>query len=136
MRQLVEAAIGAEVGIERVAEDERVGDQGPARVIADEQYRTGRYVVQAGHLAAKVAPADRGDRRQRGADVLRVARREWIILIAVAAEHVESARDVAQRRLQHPRGALDRVGRQSERAFTQRLAHNLSLPNPGKNQTL
>ena len=66
MGELVEAPLGPEVVVEVLGEDERVGDQRAAGVVADEQRRlVGGDVLEPLDLGAEVVVAPGPDRRQR-----------------------------------------------------------------------
>ena len=80
MRELVEAPLRPEVVVEVLREHERVGDQRPARVVADQQHRlVGRDLLEPLDLGAEVDVAPRADRGQRALDVLRVARVQPVV---------------------------------------------------------
>ena len=54
VRELKELALGTKAVIERLREDERVGDQGAARMVAHEQHRPARRdVLQPAHIGTE-----------------------------------------------------------------------------------
>ena len=70
--ELVEAPLGPEARVELQREHERVDDHRPARVVADQQRGPVGDVLQPADLGAVVRLAERAQRRQRLADVLRI----------------------------------------------------------------
>ena len=114
VRELVEAALGPEVVVERLREDEGVGDQRPAGVVADQQHGlVGGDVLQALDVAAVVDVRQRPQRRERRLDVLGVARVQRVDAVErVVAEHaqqVEAVRGVGVHGGRHARRRRDRV---------------------------
>lgn len=80
MDQLVGAAIGTEVVIERLGEDKRVSDQDPARMVADQQHRPlSGYVSQTPHIGPEVQPRHRPPGRQGPLDVRRIPNLKWVL---------------------------------------------------------
>ena len=72
--ELVKDPLRAEVVVEGLGEDERVGDQDAAGVVADQQHRPlGRDVVQPAHLGPEVEVRHQPPRRQGALDVLGIA---------------------------------------------------------------
>ena len=127
--ELVEAPLGAEVVVEVLGEDERVGDQRAAGVVADEQHRlVGRDLARGrgprrgsrrrSRRGSRAAP--RGCSRGRGRRASRRARRPFD-----EAEHVQRAGDVARHHLRHRVRAADQS----------RSEHGLAVPARRSEQT-
>ena len=74
MRELVEAPLDAEVGVEREGEYQRVGREVAAGVVADQQHGAlGWDVLEALDLGPEVEAREQPHPRQRVADVVGVA---------------------------------------------------------------
>jgi hypothetical protein len=121
VRELVEPPLGPEIVVEVLGEDERVGDQRAAGVVADEERRLVlRDVLKAADLGAEVVVAPRAQRRQRLPDVLRVARVEPVVgHCAVrdaerAGQVLDPGLDDAQRPTRRVEGTPDQSGTQHE----------------------
>jgi len=123
--ELVEPAISAEMVVERLREDERVGDQGSTGVVAHEQDGPRRDVLETADFAAKVEPGPCPDGRHRLAYVLRVARVDQITrALTEHSQDVGRAGDVGQRDPQHPGGTAKWIARAIEGAIDQRAGHS------------
>ncbi len=116
MGQLVEAALNAEVGAEGQDEDEQVGGDHPAGVIADQQHRALPLdVVQPAHVSAEIEAGQRPQPGQRLANV-----------VGVALVEIGGGDEVRQ----PPRDRADRPGEQaaSSRYSSLTVGHRASLP--------
>ena len=107
MGELVKAALDAEVGVEGEREDERVGRQVAARVVADQQHRPVLGdAPHVAHVAAEPEAGEQPDQRQVLADVVGIA------VVEVGGEPVldaleDRAGDGAQQRATGARGSGD-----------------------------
>ena len=126
MRELEELALGAEVVVERLREDERVGDQRAARVVADEQHRPARRdVLQPAHIGAEPDVRHHAQRGERARDVLGVTQRERVGGRRPAREmaRVGGVGDVDRYGAKHPRVRRDRAEHSAHPAATA-IAHD------------
>ena len=106
VRELEERALGAEVVVERLREDERVGDERAARVVADEQHRPARRdVLQPAHIGAEPDVRHDAQRGERARDVLGVTQLERVGGRRPAREmaRVGGVSDVGRYGAEHPR---------------------------------
>ena len=106
MRELEELAFGAEVVVERLREDERVGDERAAGVVADEQHRPARRdVLQLAHVGAEPDVGHHAKRGERARDVLGVTQLERVDSGRLAHEmpRVGGMGNVERYRTEHPR---------------------------------
>ena len=79
VRELEERALGAEAVVEGLCEDERVGDERAARVVADEQHRPSRRdVLEPAHIGAEPEVRHHTQRGQRARDVLGITQLERV----------------------------------------------------------
>src|SRR5947209_18730843 len=100
-------ALGPEMVVERLGEDERIGDQRAAGMVSDEQARPlGRDVLKAAHFGAVVDPRRQAQRRQRPLYVSRIAQLEWI----AAAAPPDRVSNVLGGRGGHAKVGLKRAG--------------------------
>ena len=126
MRELEELALGAEVVVERLREDERVGDQRAARVVADEQHRPARRdVLQPAHIGAEPDVRHDAQRGERARDVLGVTQLERVGGRRPAREmaRVGGVGDVGRYGAEHPRVRGDGVEHPAHPAATA-IAHD------------
>ena len=126
VRELEELAVRAEVVRERLREDERVGDQGAARVVADEQHRPAwRDVLQPAHIGAEPDVRHDAQRGQRARDVLGVTQLERVRgrLPAREMARVGGMGDIGRYGAEHPRVRGDGVQHPAHPAATA-IAHD------------
>jgi len=105
--------VGPKVVIKGLGEDERVGDHRSVRVIADQQHGPrDRDVVKAADVSAEVHTREQPQRRQRFADVLRIALVQRVDLPTSiqGADHIRrGGSEHAQSSLQRIRGGTQQT---------------------------